>query len=143
MRGAAGMFDVSHMTVVDVSGAGARAFLRYLIANDVDRLGFAGKALYSCMLNPEGGVIDDLIVYFLRDKHYRAVINSATRDKDLAWIGKQAEAFEDLEINPRDDVAVIAVQGPDAPRLCQDLFEDYQRQALRELSRFQDRKSVV
>ena len=137
VRGAAGMFDVSHMTVVDVSGADARPFLRYLIANDVDKLGLPGKALYSCMLNPEGGVIDDLIVYFLRDNHYRVVINSATRARDLEWIGRQAEAFAGLEIRPRDDVAVIAVQGPDAPRLCQDLFEDYQQQALRELSRFQ------
>ena len=137
VRGAAGMFDVSHMTVVDVSGAGARSYLRYLIANDVDKLRLAGKALYSCMLNPEGGVIDDLIVYFLRDNHYRVVINSATRDKDLAWLGQQAGGFEDLELNPREDVAIIAVQGPDAPGLCQGLFEDYQQQALRGLARFQ------
>ena len=78
VRGDAGMFDVSHMTVVDVSGAQAKAYLQNLLANDVARLGVQGKALYSCMLNQQGGVIDDLIVYFLRDSFYRVVINSAT-----------------------------------------------------------------
>ena len=81
VRSDAGMFDVSHMNVVDVSGGDAQDFLQYLLANDVARLTVEGKALYSCMLNPDGGVIDDLIVYYLRDQHYRVVINSATRFK--------------------------------------------------------------
>jgi aminomethyltransferase len=83
VRSDAGMFDVSHMTVVDVSGADARAYLQQLLANDVGRLQLPGKALYSCMLNQQGGVIDDLIVYYLRDRFYRVVINSATREKGL------------------------------------------------------------
>jgi len=137
VRTAAGVFDVSHMTVVDVSGSSAQAFLRYLLANDVGKLLQPGKALYSCMLNPEGGVIDDLIVYFLRDNHYRVVINSATRAKDLAWIDRQAQGYAGLEVHFRDQVAMLAVQGPAARERAQGLFEDYQQQALAQLSRFQ------
>jgi len=81
VRRQCGMFDVSHMTVVDVSGPGARDYLRHVLANDVERLE-PGQALYSVMLNDHGGVIDDLIVYRLRDR-YRLVVNCATREKDL------------------------------------------------------------
>ena len=137
VRRDAGMFDVSHMTVVDVSGAAARAYLQYLLANDVAKLRLAGKALYSCMLNEQGGVIDDLITYFLRDNHYRVVINSATRDKDMAWIEQQAQAFGDLSINLRDDVAMLAVQGPNARDRTIALLDEYQQDAVRELARFQ------
>jgi len=137
VRSDAGMFDVSHMTVVDVSGAQAKVYLQYLLANDVARLGQQGKALYSCMLNEQGGVIDDLIVYFLRDNFYRVVINSATRAKDLAWLAHQARDFPDLKIRWRDDVAMIAVQGPRAIEKSIPLFADYQQQALRQLARFQ------
>ena len=84
VRQAAGMFDVSHMTVVDLTGDRSREFLRYLLANNVDRLKDRGKALYSCMLNENGGVIDDLIVYFLRDDFFRMVVNAGTHDKDMA-----------------------------------------------------------
>ncbi|MFQ5486855.1 MAG: glycine cleavage system aminomethyltransferase GcvT [Gammaproteobacteria bacterium] len=112
VRAAAGMFDVSHMTVLDMEGAGAADFLRHLLANDIDRLS-PGKALYSCMLNEAGGVIDDLIVYWLGDGRYRMVVNAATHDKDLAWIGRQARGF-DLTITERLDDALIAVQGPKA-----------------------------
>ncbi len=114
VRGDAGMFDVSHMTVVDIGGAMAKPFLRHLLANDVDRLKIEGKALYSCMLNQQGGIIDDLIVYYLRHQQYRLVINSATREKDLGWIREQAEGFSDLGILWREDVALLAVQGPNA-----------------------------
>jgi aminomethyltransferase len=137
VRGSAGMFDVSHMTVVDVGGGDAKAFLRYLLANDVDKLKLAGKALYSCMLNPEGGVIDDLIVYYLRDNHYRVVINSATREKDLDWLERQSQDYSDLDIRNRDDVAILAVQGPEARERARVLFESWQLQALERLSRFQ------
>ncbi|MET0107077.1 MAG: glycine cleavage system aminomethyltransferase GcvT [Sedimenticola sp.] len=113
VRRDAGMFDVSHMQVVDFKGAGAGDFLRQLLANDVSRLKVAGKALYSCMLNEQGGVIDDLIVYFMNENWYRMVVNAATAEKDLAWIKGRAEAF-DLEIAPRGDLAMIAVQGPNA-----------------------------
>jgi aminomethyltransferase len=101
------------MTVVDLRGAAVRPFLRHLLANDVDKLKAAGKALYSCMLRPDGGVIDDLIVYFLADDWFRMVVNAATTDKDLAWIGEQAGAFA-VAVEPRFDLGMIAVQGPHA-----------------------------
>lgn len=113
VRNDAGMFDVSHMTIVDLTGDKVRDFLRYLLANNIDRLKDAGKALYSCMLNEDGGVIDDLIVYYVNDTFYRMVVNSSTREKDLAWINKQAIAF-DVAVTVRDELTMIAVQGPNA-----------------------------
>ena len=113
VREDAGMFDVSHMRVVDFKGADAKAFLQILIANDVDKLKDSGKALYSCMLNERGGVIDDLIVYHLDATYYRMVINAATAEKDLAWINEQASEFE-VSVEPKMDLAMIAVQGPNA-----------------------------
>jgi len=113
VRRDAGMFDVSHMTVVDLSGTRTREFLRHLLANNVDKLKVSGKALYSCMLNERGGVIDDLIVYFLTEDFFRVVVNAATRDKDLAWIEKQARAFG-VKVTERAELSMIAVQGPNA-----------------------------
>lgn len=113
VRNDAGMFDVSHMVVVDLKGAGVVSFLQTLLANDVARLKTPGKALYSCMLRPDGGVIDDLIVYYMNDSWFRMVVNAGTRDKDLAWINQHAEAF-DVTVTERDDLAMIAVQGPNA-----------------------------
>jgi aminomethyltransferase len=113
VRRDAGMFDVSHMGVVDLKGARVREFLRNLLANDVGRLKSPGKALYSCMLLPGGGVIDDLIVYFMSDTWFRMVVNAGTRDKDLKWIRAQAEAFA-VSVVERDDLAMIAIQGPNA-----------------------------
>jgi len=113
VREDAGMFDVSHMVVLDFNGADVKAFLQYLLANDVAKLKDAGKALYSGMLNHDAGVIDDLIVYYLSDNYYRMVVNAATREKDIKWIIEQTEGF-DIDITERDDVAMIAVQGPNA-----------------------------
>ena len=113
VRRDAGMFDVSHMTVVDMHGPRTREFLRYLLANNIDKLKVHGKALYSCMLNAEGGVIDDLIVYLVADDFFRTVVNASTRDKDMDWITQQAESF-DVQIAERTDLAMIAVQGPNA-----------------------------
>ncbi|VAW75023.1 Aminomethyltransferase (glycine cleavage system T protein) [hydrothermal vent metagenome] len=110
-----GMFDVSHMTVVDFEGQAAREFLRVLLANDVNRLKESGKALYSCMLNESGGVIDDLIVYFLHDEWYRMVVNAGTREKDMAWIKQQAKDYN-LTVTERPELAMIAVQGPNAEK---------------------------
>ncbi|UXY15788.1 glycine cleavage system aminomethyltransferase GcvT [Chitiniphilus purpureus] len=115
VRAGAGVFDVSHMTVIDVSGPQATAFLQRLLANDVARLGFEGKALYSAMLNPQGGVIDDLIVYRTA-WDYRLVVNAATRDKDLAWITEQAQPFG-VTVDERPQLAMLAVQGPQARAL--------------------------
>ena len=113
VRQDAGMFDVSHMTTVDFKGAEAKGFLQTLIANDVAKLTTPGKALYSCMLNEAGGVVDDLIVYYQSDTDYRMVINAGTTEKDIAWIESQSEAF-DVSVEPRFDLAMIAVQGPNA-----------------------------
>ena len=113
VRRDAGMFDVSHMTVVDLRGARVADFLRYLLANNIERLQEAGKALYTCMLNEQGGVIDDLIVYHMHGNWYRMVVNSATREKDLAWIRKQAAPFE-VSVEEGSGLAMIAIQGPRA-----------------------------
>ena len=113
VRSDAGMFDVSHMTVVDFKGAQAKVFVQMLIANDVEKLKTEGKALYSCMLNESGGVVDDLIVYYINDEDYRMVINAGTTEKDIAWINSQAQGF-DVSVEPKFDLAMIAVQGPNA-----------------------------
>ena len=113
VRRDAGMFDVSHMTVVDLHGAGVRPFLRRLVANSVDKLKVHGKALYTCMLDERGGVIDDLIVYFLGDDFFRVVVNAATRGKDMAWITAHAAPFA-IEVRERPELAMLAVQGPKA-----------------------------
>ena len=113
VRNDVGMFDVSHMTTVDFKGVEAKKFLQTLIANDVYKLKTQGKALYSCMLNEAGGVVDDLIVYYQDDENYRMVINAGTTEKDIAWINAQAEGF-DVSVEPKLDLAMIAVQGPNA-----------------------------
>jgi aminomethyltransferase len=147
VRNDCGMFDVCHMRVVDAKGEGVRAFLRYLLANNADKLTLPGKALYSAMLRPEGGVIDDLIIYFMSEQWFRIVVNAGTADKDIAWMKQQASQHanplpnpppvgeemaalspsargernvEDVEkgwqltITSRDDLAMVAVQGPNA-----------------------------
>ncbi|MCW0411257.1 glycine cleavage system aminomethyltransferase GcvT [Xanthomonas sacchari] len=135
VRRDAGMFDVSHMTVVDLHGEQVRAFLRHLLANSVDKLKVPGKALYTCMLNPQGGVIDDLIVYYMSDAFFRLVVNAATRAKDLAWIGEQAQAFG-VQVRERDDFAMIAVQGPNARAKAIGLLREQDRAAAQKLGRF-------
>ena len=113
VRQKAGMFDVSHMSVVDITGMDARCYLRWLLANDVARLKHPGNALYSVMLNHAGGVIDDLIVYFIDDNRYKMVINCATKEKDLLWMKQQAEEF-DVTLQHRPELAILAIQGPEA-----------------------------
>ncbi len=113
VRRDAGMFDVSHMCVVDLRGDRVRDFLRGLLANDVARLTRPGKALYSCMLRESGGVIDDLIVYYMDERWFRMVVNAGTRDKDLEWMSSHAASYE-VAVEPRADLAMIAVQGPNA-----------------------------
>ena len=113
VRQDAGMFDVSHMLPVDIKGDNVRGFLRQLVANNVDKLTVPGKALYSCMLTPQAGIIDDLIIYFLSETWFRIVVNAGTADKDVAWMLKQRDALAPhLEITPRRDMAMVAVQGP-------------------------------
>jgi aminomethyltransferase len=113
VRSSAGMFDVSHMLAVDVEGDGAQAFLRRLLANDVARLKAPGQALYSCLLNEAGGVLDDLIAYWRGGNRFRLVLNAGTAEKDCAWLLSQREDPA-VGIEPRRDLCILAVQGPRA-----------------------------
>ena len=135
VRRHAGVFDVSHMQPVDLAGPGARDFLRYLIANDVAKLKLPGKALYSCMLNDQGGVVDDLIVYYRGPDRYRVVVNAGTADKDLDWMQARAAGFE-VQIDRRRDLAMIAVQGPQAAALTAPLLPADCREAALALKPF-------
>ena len=140
VRRDAGMFDVSHMTVVDLHGVRVRDFLRRLVANSVDKLLKPGKALYTCMLNAQGGVIDDLIIYLMPNQGsaedwFRIVVNAATRDKDLAWINSQAAPFG-IEARERTDLAMIAVQGPNARDKTLGLVAEEDRARIGKLGKF-------
>ncbi len=134
VRRDAGMFDVSHMTIVDLRGAQTRAFLQRLIANNVDKLK-PRQALYTCMLNEQGGVIDDLIVYFMDEQWFRIVVNAATREKDLAWINKQAASFK-VTISERPELAMIAVQGPHARERVYEVLDAKLREQAAQLKPF-------
>lgn len=136
VRQDAGVFDVSHMTVVDIKGEEAKEFLRYVLANDVARLMTPGKALYSCMLNDKGGIIDDLIVYLIHDQFYRMVVNAATREKDLSWLNEHAKSFK-VSLKQRDDLVMIAVQGPNARSKTNPLLPASIQTKLTELKPFQ------
>jgi aminomethyltransferase len=129
VRQDAGMFDVSHMTVVDIKGQQAKAYLQYLLANDVDKLQETGKALYSGMLNAEGGVIDDLIVYYIDETNYRVVVNASTREKDLAWMNQQADGFS-VSVTENINYAMLAVQGPNAIQKTNQVLSTNQQQAV-------------
>jgi aminomethyltransferase len=110
-----GMFDTSHMLATDVSGSQAAALLRHALANDVGKLQKPGRALYSCLLREDGGILDDLIVYFRAENSFRVVVNAATADKDQAWLASlRTERAPDASLRPRRDLAMIAVQGPNA-----------------------------
>ena len=135
VRGDAGIFDVSHMCVIDARGPRVREFFARLLANDVAKLTQRGKALYSCMLNEQGGVIDDLIVYFLDESWFRVVVNAGTRDKDLAWMRGIAPQFG-VELEERADLAMLAVQGPAARDKVAGLLPAEQRAAALSLEVF-------
>jgi aminomethyltransferase len=135
VRRDAGIFDVSHMCVADLKGVRTREFLRFLLANDVAKLAVPGQALYSCMLLPSGGVIDDLIVYFMTESWFRLVVNAGTRRKDLAWIGEHAGPFG-VEVLERTDLAMLAVQGPHAIAKTLPLMAPARRAAAQGLARF-------
>ncbi|MFO1391550.1 MAG: glycine cleavage system aminomethyltransferase GcvT [Agitococcus sp.] len=142
VRRAVGMFDVSHMTVLELTGADAVPYLQRLLANDVSRLKVAGKALYSAMLNEQGGVIDDLIVYAPTTQKpdlWRVIVNCGTHDKDLAWMQKQAEGFA-INLIERTDLAMLAVQGPKAYRVVSDVLGDEAGAIIQALKVFQGRE---
>lgn len=137
VRERCGMFDVSHMTVSDVTGDQSLQFLRYVLANDINKvISTPGKALYSCMLNENGGVIDDLIVYYLNDKHCRLVTNAGTNKKVMAWLQRQAADFN-VSVDERPELALIAVQGPSAISTCVDVVGSEFADMIGKLKRFQ------
>ncbi|MBI4356889.1 MAG: glycine cleavage system aminomethyltransferase GcvT [Gammaproteobacteria bacterium] len=135
VRHDAGMFDVSHMTVVDLHQKDAQSFLRRVLANDVARLVHPGDALYTCMLNARGGVQDDLIVYWRGDSNYRLILNASTRDKDLAHLRAEAVPFQ-VVIEERQDLAMIAIQGPHARAKTLSVFPHSLQESAKELARF-------
>ncbi len=132
-----GVFDVSHVTVIDIHGPDARAFLQHLLSNDVGNLTAIGQALYSAMLNEQGGVVDDLIAYLTEDG-YRLVVNAATRDKDLAWLSTHSDGF-DVQWRERPELALLAVQGPEARRKVAELLGSQRRELLLRLEPFEGR----
>ncbi|MBW5802493.1 glycine cleavage system aminomethyltransferase GcvT [Coxiella endosymbiont of Ornithodoros amblus] len=136
VRQRAGIFDVSHMGVIDLEGEGATAFLRYLLANDVAKLSHVGRALYTCMLNIQGGIIDDLIVYRVAPMGYRLVVNAATRDKDIAWIKEKGAGYK-VSISERPEMCILAVQGPQAIAAAKFIFDEVLYAQLEALKPFQ------
>ena len=140
VRQDAGIFDVSHMCVIDARGARVREFFGFVLANDVDKLKQPGKALYSCMLNEAGGVIDDLIVYFLNEgglgeSFFRVVVNAGTRDKDLAWMRAISPGYG-VQLQERIDLAMVAVQGPNARTRVISLLPEQHRSSAQALEPF-------
>lgn len=136
VRRNAGVFDVSHMTILDILGAGGRQFLRHLLTNDVDQLQHTGKALYTCMCNEYGGIIDDLIVYQRAPDNYRLILNSATREHDLAWIRSKSEGFS-VGLQERTELAMVAVQGPQATPKLNQILTPAQVDAISTLTQFE------
>ena len=145
VRTSAGMFDVSHMTIVDVTDADAAEYLRYLLANDVARLTVKGKALYSGMLNEDGKVIDDLIVYRMTDpgvpgEWFRVVVNCATREKDLRWMAEQTAHF-DVALTEQPELSMVAIQGPEAIAKVKSVLSESRGRLIDSLSVFQGQES--
>lgn len=135
VREQAGMFDVSHMVISDISGTASKDFLSQLLANDIGKLKTEGKALYSCMLTDKGGIIDDLIVYWIQDDYYRIISNGATRDKDLAWMQKVISDF-DANLTERPELSVLAVQGPAARDKVISILPEAIQEKVQNLKRF-------
>ena len=136
VRQQAGMFDVSHMTIVDILGAGGRQFLRKLLTNDVDQLTHTGRALYSCMCNEHGGIIDDLIVYQRASDNYRIILNSATRGRVISWLREKSEGFA-VGLQERKELAMLAVQGPQAIERCLTVLNPAQIDAVATIQPFE------
>lgn len=135
VRQDAGMFDVSHMNILDVTGPDAHDFLEYMFTHDINKLKAVGNSIYSCMVNENGGVVDDLICYRKTEKDYRVVVNAATHDKDMAWFNKQSLKFN-VKIEERLGFAMIAIQGPKAREKTKLAFNDKQIQATADIKPF-------
>ena len=130
-----GVFDVSHMTVIDIAGLQAKQWLQHLLANDVERLNTPGRALYSAMLNEQGGVVDAMIVYLMPDG-YRLIVNAATRDQDLAWMQAQSRGY-DVQLQERPELALLAIQGPQARHKVAELVSQARGQLIQQLKPFE------
>lgn len=117
VRHAVGMFDVSHMGEIFVSGPDAEKFVNHIFTNEIR--GFEpGKVLYGMMLHPDGGVVDDLLVYReFEPDHFLLVVNAANIDKDYEWILAQTEGYDVKVVNDSDNWGQIAVQGPGAEKV--------------------------
>ncbi len=135
VRQDSGLFDVSHMLAVDITGENAIHYLSFLLANNPQRL-IPGKALYTCMLNTDGGILDDLIVYQLSEQLYRVVINAGNRQSDLDWMKKTAQDFTSISILERTDLAIIAIQGPYAITKASPAFNANQQALIKDLKPF-------
>ena len=135
VRESAGIFDVSHMGVLDITGAEVTPFLRYVLANDVAKLKKTGTALYTCLLNHEGGIIDDLIVYWLANDWYRIVLNASRREIDFNWLEEQAKSF-DVTLTLKPELCILAVQGPDAVTQVKKVLDSQWQQQLETLRPF-------
>ena len=116
-----GVFDVSHMGEVLVEGTDAERFVNHIFTNDVREME-AGKVLYGMMCYPDGGTVDDLLVYKLADEGFWLVINAANIDKDVAWIRQNAEGYDVRITNQSDFTAQIAVQGPESERIMEEVL---------------------
>ncbi|MFJ3521619.1 glycine cleavage system aminomethyltransferase GcvT [Pseudomonas sp. NPDC090203] len=133
-----GIFDVSHMHVIDVSGSGAKPWLQHLLANDVGRLQSPGRALYSAMLDTRGGIVDDMIVYLTEDG-YRLVVNAATGAKDMAWMNAHLAGF-DVQLTHRSELAMLAIQGPHARHKIAELVTQARAELIHTLKPFEGRQ---
>lgn len=122
VRQASGMFDVSHMLPVDFNGDDSKRFLQLMLASNVEKLDQDGRASYTVMLNENGGILDDLIVYRLASQSYRAIFNAGTAQADLDWISSNAVSEFNVDIRPRHDLNILAIQGPDALTKSSDLL---------------------
>ncbi|WWO96376.1 MAG: glycine cleavage system aminomethyltransferase GcvT [Candidatus Dasytiphilus stammeri] len=135
VRNDAGIFDISHMLILDLSGSNTRKFLRYLLANDVAKLLHPGKSLYTGMLNQDGGVIDDLMVYFIGESYFRLVVNAVNCSKDLAWISYHAMNFN-VTLKIRNDLAFLSIQGPNAQKKMHSILSEKQLNTVEKLLPF-------
>ena len=122
VRNSAGIFDVSHMGEVDVQGKEALAFVNHLITNDVARIA-DGQILYSPMCYPNGGTVDDLLVYRYSPEHFYLVVNASNTDKDYAWMKEQMQGFAVVLENVSARTAQLALQGPQAEKILQKISD--------------------
>ena len=118
VRNNVGVFDVSHMGEIEISGSNSFNLVQYLCSNDISKLKI-GKAQYNCLTNDKGGIIDDLIVYRVESEKYLLIVNASNILKDWEWINKQNIKFNSLIVNLSDKLSLLAVQGPKAQALCQ------------------------